>query len=429
MLLQTPPFNVLSYLNILNWCTLLVYGIAITFILLGIVFSKRNIIAISIFAFCSFLLQLFLYKSFGAGFTVKVYPFITHLPLLIFCVWFYKKSSTEVLFAILTAYLFTTPRKWFGDFIAMFFNNDQSIRNIAQIIIAVPIVFAIYKYVRKPFTNFFNNVKTEVNFLVIVLAIYYMISYSTTVYTNTLYQTNIVVIGFISTCLVGVFYILLVYTINHILEKIELKNEQLILKMQIDETSVYINEVKKSQEQTAIFRHDLRHHLLLIDHYLLQEKPEKARKYIQDIVSDIDATIIKQYCENDTANLILSSYVAKAQGKGIQVNIDVVIPTILNVANIDLCTVLANGIENAMNATEKLKDKKELYISCKTNNKLYIQIQNNYDENIIFEGDVPTNPAQNHGYGTKSIVAITEKYKGVYSFEANNGIFTLRVII
>jgi hypothetical protein len=69
-------------------------------------------------------------------------------------------------------------------------------------------------------------------------------------------------------------------------------------------------------------------------------------------------------------------------------------------------------------------------IVCRSkNDKLFIQITNSYEGDVEFKDNLPVTMMTNHGLGTKSIVAVSQKYGGVYSFTAENGIFTTSIIL
>ncbi|WP_209510522.1 GHKL domain-containing protein [Sedimentibacter acidaminivorans] len=69
-------------------------------------------------------------------------------------------------------------------------------------------------------------------------------------------------------------------------------------------------------------------------------------------------------------------------------------------------------------------------IFCKAkNNKLHIEITNSFEGTVMLVDKIPISILENHGYGTKSIAAIAEKYSGVYSFTAENRIFRTRIIL
>jgi len=200
----------------------------------------------------------------------------------------------------------------------------------------------------------------------------------------------------------------------------------------MDAMKGHLSELKKSQTMAAIYRHDLRHHLQYVNTCILNSNFEEASKYIMSICSEIEESSVVGYCENDAVNMILASYVIKAKSAEIDITVDAVIPTSIHVATTDLCVVLANGIENAILACEKIsdKEKKRIKLSCyiKTN-KILIQIINPYDGAIEFQEGIPISNRDGHGMGTMSIVNIATKYQGIYSFEARDSIFKLSVII
>jgi len=73
-----------------------------------------------------------------------------------------------------------------------------------------------------------------------------------------------------------------------------------------------------------------------------------------------------------------------------------------------------------------------LKILCKTkNDKLFTKITNSFEGTVMLvdEIPIPISKSKNHGLGTKSIAAIAEKYNGVYSFTAENGIFKTSIIL
>ena len=98
----------------------------------------------------------------------------------------------------------------------------------------------------------------------------------------------------------------------------------------------------------------------------------------------------------------------------------------------DICLIFSNAIENAINALTVINyiSNRKLSIVCKSKvNKLHIEIINTFEGSVDFINEIPISTSENHGLGAKSIASITEKYGGVYSFSAENGIFKTRIII
>jgi sensor histidine kinase regulating citrate/malate metabolism len=252
------------------------------------------------------------------------------------------------------------------------------------------------------------------------------------VYTKLLYVSRVVVIGILTTGLTSVFYYFLVAYFNELTKGFEMQNQQNVLAVQISALQARTETMKQAEKNAIIHRHDLRHHLNLINGYLLEGNITDAQNYIIKIEKNIDNTTTIQYCDNNAANLVLSSYINMAKSKGIDVISHVCISKTIEIADMDLCVILANAIENAINACVNIKEvsERKISISCKSkNNKLFIEIVNSFVGTVQFEGDMPVTNKDNHGFGTKSIVTAIEKYQGIYSFVAKDNIFTLSIII
>lgn len=205
-----------------------------------------------------------------------------------------------------------------------------------------------------------------------------------------------------------------------------------LLKTQIASANTHLEALKESQEKTIIYRHDMRHHLNLINSYLIENNIIDAQRYIVDIEKTIANTQAKSYCSNYSVNLILSSYLEKARQENIAIETQINLPKINTVSDMDLCIIFANAIENAINACvliPAIEDRNIKIISKIKNTQIFIEIINSYIDHITFENNMPINTKEDHGLGTKSIAPIVTKYDGLYSFEIENDIFVLRIIM
>ena len=107
------------------------------------------------------------------------------------------------------------------------------------------------------------------------------------------------------------------------------------------------------------------------------------------------------------------------------------LPQKLSLPNTELCSLLSNGLENALHAAAKLEPTQrwvDFYCDIHVN-KLLIEIKNPYLGEIQLQDGIPISSQSGHGYGCRSIQSIVEQHHGLYSFEAENGIFTLRIML
>jgi len=416
----------------LNYYAVFLYGLFITLFLLNIKCNQTSTIAISAYSVVSGIVILAFFYLFGVKFIAYAYPFIIHLPLVLFLRQFFKKPTVAILFAVGTAYMLTTPRKWLGESASYFFHHDPNLSLLFQIIVSIPLLILVYKFIRPAIIKIIEYSGMKILILTFIPITYYFFAYTTTVYTDLLYRSNIVIVGFLASCIIYVFYAFLVTYFNEITKSMTLQNEHNFYKMQVEETNLQLQQFRDLQKKSAIYRHDLRHHLSLLDSLIEKGRIEESRAYIATINHDIESIAAKRHCENEIINIVLSLFIAKAEEKQIMVVSDIAIPSVIDIDPSDACVVLANGIENSIHAIDSISDpqKRKINIYCHIKNgKLFIEIINHFDGNIIFENNIPQNYEENHGLGTKSIVAACEKYQGIYSFEAENNIFTLRVVL
>jgi len=143
----------------------------------------------------------------------------------------------------------------------------------------------------------------------------------------------------------------------------------------------------------------------------------------------MDSITPVRFCENETVNLIISSFASKAKQSDIMLAIDVKLPDLLTFSDTELCSLLSNALENAIHACQSIEEINSRYIKMRMyskNNKLCIDIRNSYQIEPIFHQGLPVSKEQGHGYGTKSMAHIIEKHGGLYQFSVKDGLFVFQ---
>lgn len=116
---------------------------------------------------------------------------------------------------------------------------------------------------------------------------------------------------------------------------------------------------------------------------------------------------------------------------GVQLNVAARLPKIPSISDTELCSVLSNGLENALHAASALEPPHrwvELYCGVQLNH-LLIEIKNPYAGEILMCNGLPISKQAGHGYGCRSIRTIIERNQGHCTFEPEDGIFTLRMAL
>lgn len=232
--------------------------------------------------------------------------------------------------------------------------------------------------------------------------------------------------------LTAYFLLLMVFGRTRKIHKLEYEREMQTLVLESARQS--LTRQRQNQEQARIYRHDMRHHLALINGYAAEGNLEKIKEYLSQTEMEIDAITPKRYCANETVNLVLSSFEAKSAEMNVTLCIEANLPETLSISDTELCSLFSNALENAIFAASKLMEKKARRVYLRTlvnNNKLLISTKNAYAGTIQMEGEFPksSNHQPGHGFGIKSMAAIVTQHGGLYSFEASGNIFTLQLML
>lgn len=194
-------------------------------------------------------------------------------------------------------------------------------------------------------------------------------------------------------------------------------------------------EICKKMEAGRIYRHDMRHHLSVLEELAKQGETERILGYLENMAEGLSQTEREVYCENITINAVLSSCIGSAKDAGCAVLTMIDIPQEIPYDDIDICMVLANAIENAANACRKIKEKEKRYIRISVKiheqQKLIVSVENSCEGDVSFDRDgYPDVPVlEGHGIGLKSIRAITDKYSGFLRCECSGGEFRLHAAL
>ena len=223
------------------------------------------------------------------------------------------------------------------------------------------------------------------------------------------------------------FYFLIPYIYESLREKILMQSAQDALTQELSSAQTQIDLLNETNTQTAVYRHDMRHQLVMLDGLLTSGETRQAQEYLKTVITDLDTITPKRFCENQTVNLLCSSYESKAKRQGVELKINAVLPKEMPLSDTELCSLISNGLENALHAASSPEVREkwvDVYCNIKQN-KVFIQIQNPYAGDVTIKDGRPVSQREDHGFGCYSIQTITQRINGLCSFEAKDGLFTL----
>ncbi|MFA9465078.1 MAG: sensor histidine kinase [Velocimicrobium sp.] len=421
----------ITAVGFINYGLILLFGILLSIDFAGIEQTHKNRLVVNCFILSLLIVQFASWRFFGYDITRKIYPFIVHIPLMLFISFYYKQNFIVAFVSVLSAYLCCQTPRWFATMALYLFNSKLSYLIVNSLAI-FPVLFLLKKYVVRSINQLINISKRSLLLFGIVPLMYYLFDYTTTVYTNLLYRGIEMAVLFMPT-LVSMFYFIftLIYY-NEMQRRSNAERESIILSIQVSQAKIELSKFLESQEKTAIYRHDMRHHLNLIGGYLETGDITKASEYISNTQADIKEITPIHYCENSTINLILSYFAGKAKTVGITFFTDVNIPQDISILETELCALLSNSLENAILACTKVSETNAriVRVICQLHkDNMLIFIENNYNGNVEMINGLPQNHSSGHGFGVKSSMTIVNKYKGYCSYTAIDGIFTVKIVL
>ena len=233
-------------------------------------------------------------------------------------------------------------------------------------------------------------------------------------------------------CSVGLLYcmFLVLYLYEHVAQQTEELSKQRMLEQQLNAQMKHMDELMVAQKEIRSVRHDLKNHMIALKSCFESGKCDQGIAYIEHL----EHQITKQGSGGfDTGNMILDAILFSKKGsaldKKIRFESTIQVPEGLELDPTDICVLLGNALDNAIEACEKVKDP-------------YIRLSLIYEKNSLLCRIINPAPArghaslrttkadpENHGIGLHNIQKTLEKYKHIFRAGRDNNEFIFSFVI
>lgn len=197
----------------------------------------------------------------------------------------------------------------------------------------------------------------------------------------------------------------------------------------------YYAKLEKVTKETQALKHDMTNHMICMKGLLELGEINELREYIQSIENRIKVNTKVVRTGNTIVDAILNEKYSIARDKEVNIEIDVVLPSDIRIDMMDLCTIISNGIDNAIEACEKIAliEKREIQIVGRYTQGYFIfDITNKTSGHVeVVNNTVKTikKDSENHGYGLRNIKNSVDKYKGKLNLSHKENAFKLEILI
>ena len=195
----------------------------------------------------------------------------------------------------------------------------------------------------------------------------------------------------------------------------------------------HYREVENMYRQMRGWRHDFRNHIQLLAAYAQKGDLEAVKSYLAELEQDLARVEPTVKTGNAMADAILNSKISLARSKGVPVRADARIPVKLSISDLDLCVILGNLFDNAIEASVKLPESQRLirlYMDMK-GSQLYISFTNFAPGGKLTQagGRFSTTKGSGHGFGLLRIDSVVKRLGGYLRRASEEGAFTTEILL
>lgn len=184
--------------------------------------------------------------------------------------------------------------------------------------------------------------------------------------------------------------------------------------------------------QTRQARHDMRHHFHILQSFAAQEKWDSLTEYLNEVQGCIPDTELC-LCENTAVDSVAGYFAALYREYGIPLTFELDLPGLLPVPETDLCCVLSNLLENAMEAglrTAPERRQTSVQAHLHSDHMVLLSVENAYDGDIREkDGVFLSSKRSGDGVGLQAVRHTAEKNSGYIRFHYEDGMFAVNVIL
>ncbi|MFI3325907.1 MAG: GHKL domain-containing protein [Clostridia bacterium] len=196
---------------------------------------------------------------------------------------------------------------------------------------------------------------------------------------------------------------------------------------------IHYDEVENMYKQIRGWRHDYKNHIQVMKVHAENGDMNAIKNYLNELDEDLSTVDTAIKTGNSMADAILNSKISLAKSKKITVVADAHVPVKLKTSEIDLCVIIGNLFDNAIEASLVLPENERIirvYMDMK-NTQLYISFTNftNQKKQSKIGGKFSSTKGKTRGLGLVRIDTIIKRLDGYLSRNSEDGAFTTEILI
>ena len=194
----------------------------------------------------------------------------------------------------------------------------------------------------------------------------------------------------------------------------------------------YCDEVESMYRKMRGWRHDYHNHIQALQASMALGKYDEVTEYLHQLNDDLTTVDTTVKTGRTMVDAILNGKMNIALQHKIPINAKAAIPEGTPVSDVDLCVIIGNLLDNAVEENRKLPEEDRfirIYIG-KKNTQFYLAITNAAGKKLKKTGSVyQSTKGRDHGFGLGRVNSVVKKYGGIFSADSEDGGFTAEILI
>lgn len=240
-------------------------------------------------------------------------------------------------------------------------------------------------------------------------------------------QYKAYIIAGISICSnIGVLFLL-----NYIIDSVKVRLANQNYQLQYD----YYKSLEEEQIRTRKIYHDMNNNFQVVRTYMENQNLDQARDYFDKLLQKANTYRSKTFCKNSIVNAVLNNKYNNIVSNDIDCHMNIAIDNIISIDDMDLCSIFANTLDNAIEASIHIKEsaQRKIIIKARINKDYFSYAITNNKVNDVFthKGDIISSKQdkRRHGYGLQNVQDIVNKYHGTLDINYTDSEFSVIMII
>ena len=406
----------------------------VTVIMFCFTHKKSKFFIIMIFALVSAVnglinIPLILYGYFELDKKIKIFQSLLYLPLMILV---FKEFLFQKTFAFFMLMTIVTFFRLSAIILASFFVSYGEKIHYIMLLIITFVLYSLYiivvlKFCKKLLKKMFVYGYTKEWILYSLSA---AASWLILVFLFSLYAYNLLLSLAVMFFVLWSF-IILCFAIVNVHEKTRQKYTADFSRDIIAAGRDHYQRMNEQFDTLRIMKHDYKFHLRTALDMLMSGDLEKSKDYLSGLHEQFENREFPNFCSNVVINSLVSDYAGKCKDLNIEFIVKISIPPSFIVPNYEMCIVLGNLLENAVEACQKLEINRQIKLVLKPKGEqLILMVRNTFDGDVVFDEEkfVSTKKDGNGGLGLESVMAVVDCFGEMFRINYDNGFFSVFVL-